>query len=168
MKIRGGTWMSIGLMVISGYVFVTALKWPLRTAVFPMTIAVAVFLMAALDVFITVFIKHGEKEQSTMDFKLTGAEDLNIDKATATKRVFTIFLWILLFFALILLVGFPATIPIFFVAFLRIYGKESWKMTVVLSGAAWLFFYGFFVRFLHIPFAEGWVQQGLRYMGMLK
>lgn len=168
MKIHGRTWMSLGLMLLSGVVFFTALQWPFRTAIFPIAIAIAVFVLGSLDVFLSLFLKHGEKEESTMDYKLTGAEDANIDEATARKRVINISLWTLFFFVLILLVGFPVAVPIFFVTFLKIYGKESWTMTIVLSAVAWLFFYGFFVRFLHLPFAEGWLQQGLRFLGVLK
>jgi len=159
--------MSVGLMLISGSMFVTAMQWPFRAAIFPMTIAVFVFVLASIEVFMDVYLKQTAKEESTMDFKLAGGEDANIDEATVTKRVINISVWILLFFALILLVGFPVATPLYFVMFLKIQGKESWKTTVILSAVAWIFFYGLFVWILHIPFAEGWVQDGLRLLGML-
>ncbi len=168
MKITGRTWMSIALMLISGGVFVTALQWPTKAAIFPQTIAVFVFVLASVEVFLSLFLKQTAKETSTMDFKLASAEDADIDEATVRKRVITLWLWIMVFLSLILLIGFPAAIPLFFVVFLRIYGKEGWKLTIILSASAWVFFYGLFIQLLHIPFADGWIIDGLRALGILE
>ena len=168
MKVTGRTWMSIALMLISGGVFLTALQWPQKAAIFPQSIAVFVFVLAAIEVFLSLYLKQDAKETSTMDFKLAGAEDADIDEATVRKRVLTLSVWILAFLILIMLVGFPVAIPIFFVVFLRIYGKEGWKMTIILTAAAWGAFYGLFIRMLHIPFGDGWIIQGLRALGILE
>jgi hypothetical protein len=167
MKIGGRTWMSIALMLIAGGVFVTALQWPAKTAIFPITIAVFVFVLAAIEVFMSLYLKQNAKETSTMDFKIASAADMEIDEATARKRVVTLFIWIMALFVLILLVGFPVAVPIFFVVFLKVYGKEGWKMSIILAATAWVFFYGLFIRLLHIPFADGWVIDGLRALGIL-
>ena len=167
MKIQGRTWMSIGLMLISVGVFVTALGWPAKSAIFPISIAVVVFILAAIEVFLSLYLKRTAKETSTMDFKLANAEDLDIDEATARKRVVILWVWMMAFFALILLVGFPAAIPIFCIAFLRIYGKEGWKLTLILTAVAWGFFYILFIRIIHTPFADGWILDGLKALGIL-
>ncbi|MBI4632491.1 MAG: tripartite tricarboxylate transporter TctB family protein [Deltaproteobacteria bacterium] len=167
MKITGRTGMGIALMLISGGVFGAALQWPLKTAIFPMTIAAFTFGLAAIEVFLGLFLKQTAKETSTMDFKMAGAEDADIDAATVRKRVLMISLWMALFFFLILLAGFPVAVPIFFVVFLRTYGKEGWKMTIILAAVAWVSFYGLFIRMLHIPFADGWIVQWLRAAGIL-
>ena len=167
MNISGRTWMSISLILISGGVFITALQWPMKAAIFPMTIAVFVFVLAAVEVFLGLYLKQNAKETSTMDFKISTAEDMDIDEATVRKRVMMLALWIAVFFGLILLVGFPMAVPVFFVVFLRVYGKEGWKMSIILAASAWVFFYGLFIQLLHIPFADGWVIDGLRALGIL-
>jgi hypothetical protein len=167
MNIAGRTWMSIALMVISGGVFINALQWPLKAAVFPMTIAVFTFVLASLETFLGLHLKQNAKETSTMDFKVASAEDLDIDEATVHKRVVGIFFWIFVFFALILLVGFPVALPLFFVVFLKLYAKEEWKLTIILAAVAWAFLYGLFIRLLHLPFDDGWIQMGLQALGIL-
>ncbi|MDP2268382.1 MAG: tripartite tricarboxylate transporter TctB family protein [Deltaproteobacteria bacterium] len=167
MNIAGRTWMSIALMLISGGVFINALQWPMKAAIFPMTIAVFTFVLAALETFLGLHLKKNARESSTMDFKVASAEDLNIDEATVRKRVVNIFIWIFVFFALILLVGFPVAVPLFFVVFLKLYAKEKWKLTIILAMVAWGFFYGLFVRLLHLPFEDGWIMDGLRALGIL-
>ena len=168
MKVTGRTWMSIALMLISVGVFVTALQWPFKASLFPLSIAGFVIVLAAIEVFLSLFLKQDAKEISTMDFKMAGAEDADIDEATVRKRVLTLTLWMLAFLILIMLVGFPVAVPIFFVVFLRIYGKEGWKMTIILTAAAWVAFYGLFIRLLHIPFGDGWIIPGLRALGILE
>lgn len=167
MNIAGRTWMSIALMLISGGVFINALQWPTKAAIFPITIAVFTFVLAALEVFLGLHLGKNAKETSTMDFKLASAEDLDIDEATVQKRVRGIFFWIFVFFALILLCGFPVAIPLFFVVFLKLYAKEKWKLTIILAVVAWGFFYGLFIQLLHLPFEDGWIMDGLRALGIL-
>jgi len=166
MNIAGRTWMSITLMLISGGVFINALQWPVKAAIFPMTIAVFTFVLAAIEAFLGLHLKQNDKETSTMDFKVASAEDLDIDEATVRKRVLGIFFWIFVFFALILLVGFSVAVPLFFVIFLKIYGKEKWTLTIILAAVAWAFFYGLFIWLLHLPFEDGWIMDGLRALGI--
>ena len=166
MKISGRTGMSIALMLIAGAVFLTALQWPLKTAIFPLTIAGFTFVLAAVEVFLGL-LKKNAKETSTMDFQMSNAESLDIDEATVRKRVSVISLWIFGFFALILLVGFPVAIPLFFVIFLKLYAKEKWTLTLILAAVAWAFFYGLFIQLLHLPFEDGWIIQGLQALGVL-
>lgn len=163
MKIGGRTWMAMVLMAISAAVIVTAIQWPFKAALFPMTIAVFVLAVAGIEVFIGLFTKQTAKESSTLDFKLASAEDMNIDQATVRRRVIRVWLWMGLFLAMILLFGFIIAIPLFFIVFLRVHAKEGWKMIIILTVSAWVFFYVLFIKVLHTPFPEGWLQQGFQF-----
>jgi putative tricarboxylic transport membrane protein len=158
--------MSLGVMITAAYMVITALKWPFQTALFPLSIGFMIFFMA-LTVFILEQWGHGKEDHaggcSPVDFKLSHSED----QALANKRTFEIFLWILGFPFLILLVGFPLSIPIYFIAFLRFKCKENWRITIILSGVAWAFFYGLFISVLNTFFMEGWIQRGLGFLGIL-
>jgi len=168
MKITGRSWMALALMALSAGMFVNALQWPRSAALFPLTIAVFVFVLAALEVFLALFLKQETKETTTVDFKMVTAEEANIDDATVRKRIMLISLWVFFFFMLILLAGFPVAVPVFFVLFLRFYAKEGWPWTLVLTAVAWAFFYGLFVRLLNTPFDEGWIMVGLRALGLIE
>lgn len=167
MKLTCQTFMSFGLMLACVYGVITAMKWPMKTALFPIFVGIPVFFMA-----LAVFVQEqmgGKTEKDTdddlaVDYKLTSIGD----QALANKRTLNIVLWIMVFFVLILLVGFPLSVPIYFVAFLRFRCGESWRVTIVLSGIAWGFFYGLFVRLLNTPFMDGWILRWLEFMGILK
>jgi len=156
--------MSLGLVLCSAYIIITAMKWPFKTALFPIAIGIPVFFMALAVFFMDLLGKEKASGSSqAMDFKLSQSED----ESLANKRTIEIFAWILGFFFLILLIGFPLSIPLFFVAFLRFKGRESWRLTLILSAIAWGFFYGLFIWLLDIPFMQGWVQRGLELIGIL-
>ena len=109
------------VIAMAGGVIVTALRWPFKTALFPTAIAFPVFLMAVIDLLWNLFGKQKKGARGHGDFKLT--EGLN--PAVEIRRTASMFAWVLGFFLLILLVGFPIAIPLFFILFLKVQGKEG-------------------------------------------
>jgi hypothetical protein len=165
MKLAGKHYMSLGLMAFTAYVVITALKWPMKTALFPLAIGIPVFFMAFSLLLLDLFGKEDKKGAGSqaLDFKLSQSEDQEL----TNKRTLEIFLWILGFFFLIQLVGFSLSVPIFFIGYMRFKSKESWMLTLILSAIAWAFFYGLFIWLLDTPFMDGWIQRGLQALGIL-
>jgi len=153
MRLNGGAVMGLAVTGIALGVVFTSFKWPFKAALFPLAIGIPVFLMALAESVLSLFGKSGGAEEAAgFDFKLSTG---GYDHQTALQRTLRIFAWIIGFFFLILLIGFPIAIPLFFLVFYRIYGKESWKISIGLSAVAWSSFYGLFVWLLNIPFREG-------------
>ena len=165
MKLAGKHYMSLGLMVATAYMVITALSWPMKAALFPLCIGVPVFFMATANFLLDLFGKEDEKGggSQVLDFKLSQSED----QGQTNKRTIEIFLWILGFFLLIELVGFSLSVPLFFIAYMRLKSGESWKLTIILAIVAWAFFYGLFIWLLDTPFMDGWIQQGLQALGIM-
>jgi hypothetical protein len=163
MKLTGKHFMSLGLLLFTAYIVITALKWPFKTALFPVAIGIPVFLMALAVFLLDLFGKEKSGESKTLDFKLSESEDEELTQ----KRTIDIFLWILGWFLVIQLIGFSLSVPVCFIAFLRFRGKESWKLTIILTAVAWASFYGLFIWLLDTPFMDGWIQRGLMYIGIL-
>lgn len=63
--------------------------------------------------------------------------------------------WILLLLAMVWLIGFIWTIPLYIFLVLRVRSREPWKLSVGISLGAWMFMYALFVYFLKIEFATG-------------
>ncbi len=163
MKLNGKAWMSFAFMLVAIGVIVSASQWPFKAALFPMVCGVPLLILCAIQFYVSSFKKRGHAKGETVDFKLTEMED----KALARKRTVNIFLWILGFFFLVLLVGFPIAVPLFVFSYMKLQGKEKWKTAIAYTFVAWLSFYGLFVKFCELPFMEGWVQQGLTKLGVL-
>ena len=154
---------SFCLMLIALGVVLTALKWPFRSAFFPVVIGSFVFFLSMTDLLLHLFSKqYVKKEAKAMDFQPSD----DMDSTLTTRRTVSIFLWILAFFFFIFLVGFPMAVPIFFFIFLKFKGREKWRTCLGLTVIAYGSFYGLFVWLLNIHFFEGWIQKGLRAIGV--
>lgn len=153
MRFNGSALMDLVFAGVALGVVVTALKWPFKTALFPIAIGIPVFVMALAELFLNLFGKgEGIEDAAGFDFKLS---DGDADSRLALQRTIIIFSWVFGFFALIILIGFPSSIPIFFLMFYKIYGRENWKISAGLSVVAWACFYGLFICLLRVPFREG-------------
>jgi hypothetical protein len=162
MRYSGQTLMSLGVMVTAAYAVITALKWPLLTAIFPVVIGIAVFSMGMVEL---LFSRRETKETPEKgSFKAT--KPLGEDLPLPIARALLAFMLILSLFIFILLLGFLIGIPLFTFLYLKIYGREKWPISLVVAFLVWATLYGFFVRMMNIPFPDGWVQHGLEILGI--
>jgi len=157
--------MNLCLMGIAVGVIITAMKWPFRTAFFPLMVSIFLFFGAMADLLLNLFgRKEAATKQGAVDFQLSK----DIDPALATWRTLLAFVWIVGFFFFILLFGFLIAVPLMVFLFLKVQAKEKWGISLLLTGSALVFFYGLFVWLLDTPFSEGWIFQGLKMLGMGK
>lgn len=63
--------------------------------------------------------------------------------------------WILLLLAMVWLLGFIWTIPLYILLVLRVRSNEPWKLSLGISLGAWAFMYILFVYLLKIEFESG-------------
>ena len=155
--------MNVSMIVISAWVVISALKWPLKTALFPLVISISVLLMTSAELLLSLFGKEeGAKKGAAIDFKFS--ED--IDKKVVLRRTITIFSWIVGFFFLINIFGFPIAVVLFVFLYLKIHGREKWGISLIMTFVSWFFFWGLFIWLLNTPMMEGWIFQWLRAVGI--
>jgi len=155
--------MSLCLVGIAAGVVITALKWPLKAALFPMVIGIPLFFMTMAEFFLGLFErKENSVKKPTMDFKLSE----NVDQTLAMQRTLLTFVWIIGFSLLILFLGFTIAVPLFLLLYLKLQAKERWRISFVLTGLTFGFFWGLFVWLLDMPFQEGLLLKGLRALGI--
>lgn len=68
-----------------------------------------------------------------------------------------IWCWIIGFYLLIVTIGFPVAVPLFVLAYSKLYGA-SWLLGITLSAIAWSFVYGVFEKILHVPWPTPLIQ----------
>ena len=150
---------------------IPATKWPFRTALFPITIGIPVFLVALTDLVLSVSRKKETPPDEGFRKRHGVSSEVEVkvdDPAGAFHRTLSIFGWILGFLLLILLVGFEIAAPLYVFLYLKLEGKEGWKLTFIITAATFVFFYGLFVWILNTHFEEGWIFQGLRAIGIVE
>lgn len=163
MRYNAKVMLSFCLMVLTAWMTITAFKWPLQTAIFPLIIGIPVFFMSTIEFCLSILGKEGD-DRGTSDeyFKVPGNEETPL----LTRRFLLAFIWIFGLFLLILLFGFVLAIPLFVLLHLKLHGREKWGLTLGLTFVTWGVFYCLFVKILHVPFQEGLAQRGLRALGV--
>lgn len=151
---RASLGLALGIMALSGYAVIAAWFWPWKAALFPLAIGIPVFCLAAAEV---LWVLAGREDAG----ELGEARDFQISREVPQREVVRRSAvasgWIVGFFAAIVLLGFPLAVPLFVFLYLKLEANEGWTLSVVLTAAVWLFFYGLFDQLLHLPFPQGWL-----------
>ena len=157
MRCNGRVLFSLLLIAVAGYAILSASAWPFKAALFPLAISIPLVALAAAQLILDLFRKAEAANGPALDLEFSA----EVAPEVARRRVAAIFAWIAGFILLVLLVGFPIAVPLFVFSYLTIERAAQWWLSLVLTAAAWGFFYGLFQRLLQMPFEEGWIQTWL-------
>jgi hypothetical protein len=150
MHSRSALILAVGIMAVSAYAAISALAWPLKTALFPLVISIPLFCLATAE--LVAIVLSGPRFGLTKDFQRPPAE---VAGTLAARRSLIAIGWMLGFFAAIVLFGFLVAVPVFLLAYLRLQAKESWIFSLVFSALVSGVFWALFDYLLHLPFATG-------------
>jgi hypothetical protein len=142
-RINGAALFSAALAAIAAYAVYTALKWPPKAALFPLTMGIPLLALGVV--------------QTLIDLRDAPPQEAG---SVARRRALVVFAWMGSFIALVFLVGFPIAVPLFVFSYLALESREGWALSVGLAAAAWGFFHLVFERLLHFPFEAGLLLQG--------
>jgi len=132
------------LMLLSWAVYI-AKDWPLRASIIVLVLGSVGVVLALVQLAMDLVPNRGESEGIAFD-----APALKPEGRWGNLEIWG---WILGFYATILVVGFPAAIPLFVFAYTKGYGG-GWVLSLSLTALAWGFAYGLFERILHVPWPE--------------
>jgi hypothetical protein len=122
-----------------------------RSALFPWVIG-APCLVLTLYIFLQeIFTSKREVKVGLYE----AVEEPQIEPMLARQRTFAIGCWIVGFFLGIWILGFIPASAIATFLYLKFGAGESWPVTLALSAACWLFFFGLFDYALQLPFPRG-------------
>ena len=148
---RASLILGIVIMACAGWAIYAAAGWPFKAKLFPMVIAITVLCLAAAEVAWGLLVSRAA-ERAT-DFQIS----TEVPREVAFRRTIAVIAWIVGFFCLIALIGFPWAVPLFVFVYLKVQGRESWWLSIAFSATVWGIFHGLFVKLLNIPFPAGWL-----------
>jgi hypothetical protein len=127
--------------------------WRLQARLYPWAIGIPMLILALIQVILDMKGIQTKPDSSgaPVDFQMTK----DIDPAVAKRRALIMFSWIFGFFFLIWLLGFSIAIPVMVFGYLKIQSREPWLLSIILTAAASLVFWGLFVWLLNLPFPQG-------------
>jgi hypothetical protein len=142
------------LIAIGSYAVYSASGWTFKAALFPLTVGIPLIVLVTAQLLLDLFGKAEITRGTAVDLDFATDVPLEIVR----HRVLGIFFWIAGFILLVFLLGFPVAVPIFLISYLGMQSRVGWRLSIALTAAAWLFFYGLFQWLLHLPFERGLIQ----------
>jgi hypothetical protein len=143
-RVSGAFVFSLALAALAAFAVYTALRWPPKAALFPLTMGIPLLVLALAQA--VAELRYPQPAPAAA--------------AGAGRRTLVTFAWMASFIALVLLVGFPVTVPAFVFFYLLLESRESWRLSLAAAAAAWGFFHVLFQRVLHFPFDSGLILIG--------
>lgn len=152
------------ITVVSGYMAWKALSFPFRPRLGPLAfagltcvLAVSVLVVELLD--IRRLRKGADIEPESPDEDLAPARSRPTTSATAvlTRPEVVAFGWLAVLVTAFFLLGFMVGMTAFMVLMMKVYGRERWPVTLLVTGIVMASTYVLFVRVLGVRVYEGLV-----------
>lgn len=160
MKIRitGQVLFSLGLTLLLLILLIVTMGYGYLSKLVPMVVLVPGLMAAAAQFLRDVReAQRGDKpkpkeakDQSTV----TGTEAVvpgegiikeKLSPQEKRRRQLVAIGWLFAFFALITVLGLSIAIPVFILLFMKLYGRESWRLSIAMAAGMWVFIYVIFV-----------------------
>ena len=154
---RGRVIFCIFLIAVAAYAINSALHWPFKAALFPMSVSIPLLILAAVQLFQLLFGKAETAYGAAVDLDFSSDVPPEIER----RRVLVTFAWIVGFIAAVYLIGFPLSVPVFMLLYLRYQSDLGWVPSIGLAAITWAMFYGLFEWMVHIQFEPGVIQNWL-------
>jgi hypothetical protein len=154
---KGGILFCIFLIAVAAYAINSALHWPFKAALFPLSVSIPLLILAGVQFFQVMSGKAERDPGAAVDLDFSSDVPPEIER----RRVLTTFGWIVGFIATVYLLGFPVSVPLFMLIYLRYQSDLGWLQAIVTAAITWAFFYGLFQWMVHIQFDPGAIQAWL-------
>ena len=162
---------AILLFALFGAAFGISSSWEFGARLIPQVVAVAAMVFIGWLVLSALFVAPGTKVvveddgipgrgeggtapvQSDVHFDIS-ADYGDLPGAEVRNRVLNYFGWLFAFFGAAAVVGLLPAMFLFMLAYIRFEGKESWRLTLMVSGGVWAMSYLLFHKLLVIPWPQ--------------
>lgn len=163
-RFRAGDLFTVGLIGVIGTMLVQSLDWPLKAKLIPLIVGPLALLFATLSLLNSVLRSNARHAGGLAEEARAGiAQSTHMDIASDTghlpqslviARAGQFFAWMLGFMLSMWLIGLIPTVVVFVVAFMRIEGRERWRIVLPYAILLTLFVYVVFDRLLLIPWPQ--------------
>lgn len=154
---KGHLYFSAFLLLVSSYAIIAASRWSFKTGFFPLAIAIPLLILVLIHLYLESFGAPEVSKGAAVDADFSG----EVLDDVARRRVIAIFASIAGFIVSVYLIGFPLTVPLFLLFYLKRQSNVNWLRSLALTGITWGFFYLVFERLVHIQFEAGAIQTWL-------
>src|SRR3984885_3145137 len=146
-----------GLLCLFIAMLAASLDWSFAARIIPTIVGTGAILFCSLSLINDVFGLHERNGGGALAAK---SQKIHMDIASKTAhlptktiltRGFLFFGWMAGFAACMALIGFIPPVPVFIAAFMRVEGREPWKIVIPMAASVVLLIYVVFDQLLAIP-----------------
>ncbi|MCS0496573.1 tripartite tricarboxylate transporter permease [Ancylobacter mangrovi] len=155
---------TVALIALFAVMLWQASGWRQNAMIVPATVGGIALVLATISLLNRMFLppvpagldaegsaRHEVGDRIHMDLE---SDTGHLPRRTVLLRASVFFGWLLGFMVSMALIGLIPTVPIFVVAFMRLEGREPWKLVLPQAIILTLFIYVLFDQIIHIPWPE--------------
>jgi hypothetical protein len=148
-----------GLLCLFIAMLGASFEWSFAARIIPTIVGTGAILFCTLSLINDVFGLH-ERQGAAAGADGRGSQKIHMDIASKTAhlpakiimtRGFLFFGWMAGFAASMALIGLIPTVPVFIISFMRLEGREPWRIVIPMAAAVVLLIYVVFDQLLAIP-----------------
>lgn len=144
-------------LAAGAYMLVSAQAWSFMSKIGPTVVAGALLMAGGASFayklfFVPAKAKNIGDAAIHMDLGNEGVEAL--PKKVVLIRGIRFFGWLVAFLACTSVIGLLPTVPLLVVAYMRLEGRESWRLSLIMATCLTAFLYGVFDQIVHISWPE--------------
>ena len=137
----------------------TSFEWSFAARIIPTIVGTGAILFCSLSLINDVFGLH-ERNGGALSAAESKSQKIHMDIASKTAhlpaktiltRGFLFFGWMAGFAACMALIGLIPTVPVFIISFMRLEGREPWKIVIPMAASVVVLIYVVFDQLLAIP-----------------
>jgi TctA family transporter len=147
------------VVCLGAYMLITAQEWHFMAKIGPTVVAGILVLVGTISLLNKVFLHPSAASKTGTHMDLAGQHDEPISTGLVLTRAARFFGWFIAFQALTGLLGMLPAVPLVMVAFMRVEGRESWRLSVILALCVMAFMYGIFDQVLHVEWPDNLLGQ---------
>ena len=139
MSLKAKSLFNLTLLAMFSVAFFFSLKWPAAARYYPEGICLGGIIFTVYLLIMDLIGKPQEKEKSAnpKTAKKSKVKKSDKDQVTVEGEI-KMFLWMIAYFALILVFGFWVAIAVTVPVFMRKFGNEGWKLIGIFTVFTWL------------------------------
>ena len=145
------------------YMLVTAQGWLFMARIGPTVVAGILVIAGTISLAYKIFVSPAQSGPAHagggIHMDVAGDHDQKLPNRVVLVRAARFFGWFLAFLACMGLIGMIPTVPLMIVAFMRVEGRESWRLSLILAACVTVLLYVVFDRIIHIPWPDSLLGQ---------
>lgn len=134
------------------FMLVTAQEWHFLAKIGPTVVATILIAAATISLAYKTFVVPAKDapEGGGVHMDIAVAHDSELSTREMLSRAAIFFGWFVAFQVSTALIGLIPTVPLLIVSYMRIEGRESWRLSLILAICTTAFVYGVFDQVLHL------------------